>query len=291
MKTYIYWIIALIITLTAAVYQRKTGPTYPKRMSVEVNNTKYNLKLVRSLSLDEDSNVKLKISDTTINASIFYRRFPSNDEFQSAEFKYSKKPVNSFIMNKIFKIENEEGYFAEIPKQAPAGKIEYYFEINDSKGKTVYFKEKPVVIRFKGAVPSVYLLPHIFLMFFAMMFSSIAGLMAAFGNRNFRKYTFITFFLLLGGGLILGPIVQLYAFGDLWTGVPFGWDLTDNKTLISFLFWLLAVIMNRKVKRPVYVVVAAIVLLIIYSIPHSMFGSQLDYNTGNVTQGFIMSFF
>jgi hypothetical protein len=29
---------------------------------------------------------------------------------------------------------------------------------------------------------------------------------------------------------------------------------------------------------------------LIYSIPHSMFGSQLDYNTGTVTQGMILNF-
>ena len=39
--------------------------------------------------------------------------------------------------------------------------------------------------------------------------------------------------LLAVGGFILGPLVQNYAFGELWTGVPFGWDLTDNKTLIA----------------------------------------------------------
>jgi len=32
--------------------------------------------------------------------------------------------------------------------------------------------------------------------------------------------------------------VQHYAFGQLWTGVPFGWDLTDNKTLLAALAWV-----------------------------------------------------
>jgi hypothetical protein len=91
--------------------------------------------------------------------------------------------------------------------------------------------------------------------------------------------------------MVLGPVVQLYAFGDLWTGIPFGWDLTDNKTLIALLFWVLAVIMNRKQERPFYTALAAIVLLLIYSIPHSLFGSELDYNSGQVTQGIILNFF
>jgi len=90
---------------------------------------------------------------------------------------------------------------------------------------------------------------------------------------------------------VLGPVVQYYAFGDLWTGIPFGWDLTDNKTLIAGIFWALAVIMNRKKERPLYTILAAVVLLLVYSIPHSMFGSELNYETGSVTQGVIMNFF
>jgi hypothetical protein len=91
--------------------------------------------------------------------------------------------------------------------------------------------------------------------------------------------------------MVLGPIVQYYAFGDLWTGIPFGWDLTDNKTLIALLFWILAVIMNRKKERPLYTALAAFVLLLVYSIPHSLFGSELDYTSGQVTQGIILNFF
>jgi hypothetical protein len=91
--------------------------------------------------------------------------------------------------------------------------------------------------------------------------------------------------------MVLGPLVQKYAFGDLWTGIPFGWDLTDNKTLIAMVFWVLAVIMNRIKERPLYTVLAAFILLLVYSIPHSMFGSELDYSTGQVTQGIISIFF
>jgi hypothetical protein len=128
-------------------------------------------------------------------------------------------------------------------------------------------------------------------MFIAMLFSTLAGLMAVIKYPLYNKYAVWTLVLFTAGGMVLGPIVQYDAFGDFWTGIPFGWDLTDNKTLIAFIFWVLAVIMNRKKERPVYVVLAAIVLLLVYSIPHSMFGSQLDYNTGTVTQGIILNLF
>jgi len=109
--------------------------------------------------------------------------------------------------------------------------------------------------------------------------------MAAFKLDKARLYSLITFVLLLLGGMILGPIVQKYAFGEFWTGVPFGWDLTDNKTLIAFIAWIIALIVNRRKFHPGYIIAAALITLIIFSIPHSMFGSQLNPTTGIVTQG------
>lgn len=291
MKTFLFWLLAFLITISAAVYQRATGPTYPKKQMITVNGTGYPVKFVRSLGLDEDPVVKLKINDTTAKAKIYFRRYLSNDEFQTADFQFRSKPINSFVMNKIFKMDKEEGYFASVPQQPAAGKLEYYIEITDQSGTKTYLKESPVVIRFKGGVPGFILLPHIFFMFIAMLFSNLSGLLAVFKVPSYRKYTFWTFGCLLVGGMILGPVVQLYAFGDLWTGIPFGWDLTDNKTLIAFIFWILAVAMNWRKKQPAYTVIASIVLLLIYSIPHSMFGSQLDYNTGTVTQGMILNLF
>src|SRR5690606_9456111 len=97
---------------------------------------------------------------------------------------------------------------------------------------------------------------------------NVAGIMAVFKFKKYRFYTNITVIALFIGGMILGPVVQLYAFNELWAGIPFAWDLTDNKTLVAFLFWVLAFFMNRKKERPVYTIVASIVMLIVYSIPH-----------------------
>jgi hypothetical protein len=278
MKKTIYWILAFVITIGAAFYQRTTGPTYPKRLEVTVNNNKYDLKLTRSISLDRAPEVRLAITDTTATAKLYFRRFPTNEEYKEIEFKYKE--------TKMF-----HGLAAMVPQQPEAGKLQYYFEITDSKGTTAYMKEQPIVVRFKGGVPAFVMIPHILMMFIAMLFSTLAGLLALGKNPLFRKYTLWTLILFTAGGLILGPVVQYYAFGDLWTGIPFGWDLTDNKTLIAFVFWLLAYIMNRKKERPLYTAIAALVLLLVYSIPHSMFGSELNYESGEVTKGIIMNLF
>jgi hypothetical protein len=291
MKKFILWSLALFITLGAAYYQRTTGPTYPKRVTITLNNTPTDLKLVRSLGLDERSEVKLKIFDQNVKARIFFKRYKSNEEYQVADFGFKTYPVKSFLMNKVFKITEEQGLFAEIPQQPAAGKIQYYVELTDANGIQTLFKESPVVIRFKGGVPGFILLPHILFMFMAMLVSTLAGLMAVIKYPLYRKYTNVTLILFSIGGMLLGPIVQKYAFGDFWTGIPFGWDLTDNKTLIALIFWAIAAYMNWKKERPVYTVIAAVVLMLVYSIPHSMFGSELNYESGQVVQGMIMNFF
>jgi hypothetical protein len=283
MKVATYWILAIIITLGAVIYQRKTGPTYHKKMEITVNNQSYNLRLVRSIEIGGDPFVKLNIEDPTISAKLFYKRFNTRDSYQAVDFEYKVKPVHSFVMNKIFKVTEERGWFAKVPEQAAAGKLQYYFEINDK----VFLKKEPVVIRFKGAVPGAVLAPHIFFMFFAMLLGNLAGIMAIFKYRKFGFYTNVTVIALLIGGMILGPWVQWYAFGEAWAGVPFAWDLTDNKTLVAFIFWIIAFFANRKKEQPVYTIVASVVMLIVYSIPHSMYGSQLDPETGEIIQGWI----
>jgi len=290
-KMVLFWILAIAITISAAIYQRKTGPTYPKRINVEVNGQQLELKLVRSLGLDERPEVKLAIKDTAVKARLFFRRYPTSDVFTEVHFQFKEYPVNSWIMNNLFKITKESGYYAQVDQQAAAGKVEYYFELTDDQGTKIYMKDNPVVIRFKGAVPSAVLIPHIFFMFFAMLLAVLSGILAIAKHKKFRIYTGITFILLLIGGMILGPLVQKYAFGDYWTGIPFGWDLTDNKTLIAFVFWLLAFLGNLKKERPWLTILATVILLAIYSIPHSMFGSELNYESGEVVQGFILFVF
>ena len=291
MKKFLLWLLAFIITLGAAYYQRKTGPTYPSRVNVTLNDSLYELKLIRSIGLDERSEVKLNIKDTSIKAVLYYKRYNTQDEYSSTVFRYKVYPVNSFIMNRIFKINEEKGFFADVPPQPRAGKIQYYIDLTDSKGTFSLMKETPVVVRFKGEVPWYILSPHILIMFMAMLFSTVAGLLAIAKIPPYKKFGVWTLILLIAGGFILGPIVQKLAFDQFWTGVPIGWDLTDNKTLIALIFWILAVVMNHKKDKPLYTILAAIVLLIVFSIPHSLFGSQLNYSTGQVTQGIIIAFF
>jgi hypothetical protein len=113
-----------------------------------------------------------------------------------------------------------------------------------------------------------------------MLLSTRAGLAALDRNADPRVYRNWTVGLLFAGGFIFGPLVQKLAFGTWWTGVPNGWDLTDNKTLIAMVFWVIAFIAGRGGRRArPWTVAAAMLMLVVFMIPHSLFGSELRYPT------------
>jgi ABC-type transport system involved in cytochrome c biogenesis permease subunit len=123
-------------------------------------------------------------------------------------------------------------------------------------------------------------------MFISMLFGMRVLLeLLTKGDRSEYLAKVVTISILIGG-LILGPIVQKYAFGAYWTGWPFGHDLTDNKTLIAFIVWVIAFFVLRKnPKNRFWPVFAALITLLVFAVPHSMFGSEFDYAAGEVTTG------
>ena len=111
-----------------------------------------------------------------------------------------------------------------------------------------------------------------------MLLSTRTGLDALLKGTLSYRYTIITTIVMFVGGLIMGPLVQKYAFDALWTGWPFGHDLTDNKTLVAFVFWMIALWRARRFPDGrVWIIVASIITLVIFLIPHSVLGSEIDY--------------
>ena len=270
MKLLLFILISAGITFGAIIYQRSTGPTYPKKAEVEIDGVNYKFKLIRSHGGESDCPLVFNIVDPLVSGKVTYRMYPTHDNWATIEM-----------------VRENGSLVAYLPNQPPAGKLEYKIEF--SKGDQVYalHETNATVIRFKGDVPAIILAPHVILMFIAMFLSNLTGVMAFFRYGRYRRLAVLTLILLGLGGMVLGPWVQWYAFGEAWAGVPLGWDLTDNKTLVAFLFWILAVVMNRKQAKPGYIIAASVVMLIIYLIPHSMYGSQLDPETGKIIQGFI----
>ena len=147
---------------------------------------------------------------------------------------------------------------------------------------------EPIVMRFKGDVPALVLIPHVVTMFLSMMIGIRAALAASLGRPESRRYAWVTLVGITLGGLVLGPIVQKYAFGAYWTGWPFGTDLTDDKTLGMWLAWVAAVVVLGRRRDPAdrvargTTIAAALVMIAVYLVPHSLRGSQLDYSKAEI---------
>jgi hypothetical protein len=264
------WFLAVALTAVALVYQSINGPTKPKSETLWLSDEQvYKFRLPRSHGGNTNCLIELAIPDVSINAELLFRRYPTNEEWQKVNLVRVGDKLAGFL-----------------PYQPPAGKLEYYFKFTSDKKVVRLPVSEQVVIRFRGDIPAGIIIPHALLMFIAMLLSNVALFLAIFGMKQFRLYSFLTLAALIVGGFIFGPLVQKYAFGVYWTGFPFGMDLTDNKTLISLVFWLLAVGVNLKKERRIWVILASIVMVVIFSIPHSARGSELNPDTGKIETGY-----
>jgi len=255
------WVMALVLTLASAVYQRVTGPSYPVRGTVTLGGQSYGLRLERTHETTDDQVLQLPIADREVTGEVRWRRFPSSEAFRTRALERRGDVLE-----------------ATLPRQPPAGKLEYQVLLRRGVEQQL-FPARPAVTRFKNPESLAVLIPHILAMFLAMLLSTRAGLAAVTGDRV-GLYTVLTLAFLIPGGFVLGPIMQAQAFGDYWTGIPFGWDLTDNKTLIALVAWLLAAwtVWARPRRARLAVAGASLLMLLVFMIPHSTWGSEIQWD-------------
>lgn len=262
MKNFLYWFLAFIITAGSAVYQRMTGPTYELDGKAVVDSREIAYTLPRTHEIGDACVIRIDMDTSTISGELLYKRHNTVDPWTSVPMEFEENALTGVL-----------------PTQPAAGKLDYKVTLTGTSGSVTIPQDGAVVIRFKGAVPMWVLLPHILIMFLAMLFSTRAGIEALRPKSNPRKLVIWTTGLLIAGGMILGPLVQKFAFGQFWTGFPFGTDLTDNKTLIALIAWIIALIAVSK-GRPArgWVIAASVIMLAVYLVPHSLLGSELDYS-------------
>jgi hypothetical protein len=302
-KTLLLWGLSIVIMALVVLFQFTTGPSYPFRGKVNINQKEITYQLPRSHNGEGNEPVKICVPDNSVTGKITYRRFQSYDEFETHDMT-----------------RRGDTLYAEVPWQIPAGKVEYRIELKSGQ-ETKTLSDKMIYIRFTGSVPKSVLFIHILMMFISITLSIRAGFEVIFKGERVLLLTILTLASLLVGGFYLGPLMQKYAFNDFWTGWPLGHDLTDNKTAIALVFWIVGILFylfGKKWKNILIVllfggiavvdiiyfgigwvsiiamllgilyfflpsksskhlIVASAILLIIYLIPHSLLGSQVDF--------------
>jgi hypothetical protein len=194
----------------------------------------------------------------------------------------------------------EENIFsASIPLHPKGMKAWYYIEAIGSKENgeikiTLPEKNqgtvKPIRHKFEGVVPAYIVIPHVFSIFAAFFFATLT-LFSAIDLKR-RKITLrksvrlcaITLLLLFIGFFPFGWAMNHFAFGVLWEAFPFGKDVTDNKSQIMFLFWLVTLftvkgtLWSKDERKDLVsdrgfstlVIVSFIATMLILAIPHSL---------------------
>jgi len=271
------WVLCVLLTAAGLVYQRMTGPTYPisayRQWEDEQGHAHIILgKLLRTQVRPDPAKLDLIVKgfDPYPRGEVVWRKYPTSDPWKV-------EPMTNSTLH----------YRYTFPVLPTAGKLEYVVRIV-AKDQTITLPEDgSAILRYRDDVPAFILVPHIIAMFGGLLFGLRLILGALRDEDNLGRFFPWLMAFIVPGGLILGPLVQKYAFGAYWTGWPVGEDLTDTKTLVAVVAWLAAWWAIPRLGRAGRwaVLAAGIVMLAVYMIPHSARGSQVDWSKEPTSAG------
>lgn len=185
--------------------------------------------------------------------------------------------------------------WAFIPPQPRGTKVFYHLEARDRAGNRVTLPAQAdagqgYLLRFKGHAPIPLLLGHIGTMFSGALLFLLGAIFSVGYLRKGQRFERISqsvawgTLLIFIGGFPLGMAMGYAVFGKPWTGLPIGGDVTDTKTLIVFIYWMVAVLLlkgtifqggrgkdwvNHKTFAGL-TILGTILTALIYLIPHSI---------------------
>ncbi len=248
------WLAALLLTVVLAQWQRVSGPTYPLSGHAPLAGTRYRWELERSHAGPGDHLVKLALPAPGATGVVEWRPHGSSQPWTAEPMRAVGDTLE-----------------APLPHQSPGHKVDYRATLSAGGTRLVLPPEGFATLRFRDDVPPWVLIPHILVMMGALLLAMRTGLEAFRRRPEFRLLTLRTLAALALGGFVLGCVVSGYAFSEPWGGFPISNDLTDNKTLIAFLGWVVAAVpVFRGSRARPFVLGAAILTFVVYVIPHSL---------------------
>lgn len=213
----------------------------------------------------------------------------STSDSLNVKLHYYRKGV--FRTLEMVKLQGTDFYGVEVPADTLGERNYYYLEAENGKGNRVVLPESAddtfdseydyFQIRYEGKATFILLLAHIMLMIMAF-FLLIHALYYAMnylltGEREtaiFRSVNIatITFFIT---GFPIGCVIEKQVLGNYWEGIPFGWDITDSKTLIILVIWVILIWLQSKKKISVrnyakWVIINTIITIGLFMLPHSI---------------------
>jgi hypothetical protein len=262
--------VALILTILMLGIARRTSTRHPEDYSQSVGDLTASHRTVTE-DFGGGPSLEIQVSDTdSLEAVVYYSIVEGG-------------PYNTDTLDV-----SEAGFSVVLPVHDKGEKLFYHLKLYKNGEELAQFPpDGDQFIKFKGHVPAIILIPHIFCMFAIVFFGFLTVISAvdfARGRGDLSKsvrYLLWTVIFAFVGGFPLGYLVAYLAFGQGWGGIPIGWDITDNKTVLLFLFWLVTFILARKGLKgdrmaisantyKVLTIVSLAVSIIMFMIPHSI---------------------
>jgi len=277
-------IIALILTLVFASVARRLSERKPELMITENQGIRIEHTTVVGKVGGGDVDIHAKISTPES-----FENYQINLVYRIGQGGFISSPMQP-------KKENPGSFSGVIPSQPMRTKVYYYISVRGSEKNELTSPDRvnrlnrPFMIKFKGRVSPAVLIAHAIAMFvgiffvFMVLFYDIDLLRGKDVLQDVGNLSLLATFFIFLGGMPLGWWVTYQTLGILWEGIPVGSDITDSKTLIIFLYWLILLylmkgtILKRNSKLNVvgdklvgvFVLMGVILTLLLYLIPHSI---------------------
>ncbi len=230
----IRYLVALLLTVVLLVFARLMSTRHAEEFTVNAEGVVLSHKTVTE-NFGDGPVVTLNSSET---------------DRERAEVRYSEHVGGPY---QVVQMTPESGKFtARLPVLPKGEKWFYQIDIYRDNMKLATFPpEREQFIKFKGHISPLILVPHILLMFATIFF----GLMAVFTSVDLSRgkgsakravlFVLLTFISAFIGGIPLGIVVSQQTFGGSgWGGWPLGTDITDSKTEILLLCWVITLILS-----------------------------------------------
>ena len=127
-----FWVLAFVLVLFTASWQRRTGPSYPLRGSVELaSGESVDYRLVRNENTDTDAVVSFPHAPSVESVDLHYRRHGTGEAFAVIPME-----------------RGDEGWTGALPRQPAAGKLDYFLVV-DGENRVPVGDPGHAVIRYK----------------------------------------------------------------------------------------------------------------------------------------------
>jgi len=167
--------------------------------------------------------------------------------------RWIQPPSKEIGARRLFRVEDNR-YEGVLPDLGKGARIKYWITVTNVEGTKIRIPKDPSkfgILAFKGPASKPVLVAHIACMFGAFffmvmsLFGAVGILRAREGKRSAvrsARWVLISSFI---GFVPFGMFLNHEAYGTLWEGYPFGRDITDSKTQVIFVLWLVTLLLVR----------------------------------------------